>query len=394
MNKEVKIEKLDYYGNGIAYINKKITFIPNTLPNEEVLVEITKAKKKYNEAKVLEYKKNSTKRISNPCEFVNCGGCDLLHICYKEELLYKQNKVLELFNEYKVNSILSSNNEFNYRNKITLKVINGVLGLYEKNSHKLVKINKCLLVNPKINDIINELNNYDLTNVEEIIIKAYHDSMIILKTSRNYKIFKDLNVDNIIIVNNNKEIILKGNNYIIENIGDINYYISLNSFFQINPYSVKILYDEIIKLGEFSKKDIVLDLYSGVGSISLYISSYVKKVIGIEINKIANKDANRNKIFNNIENAEFYCLNANEIDINIKPNIVIIDPPRNGLDNKTINILKTINSNKIIYVSCNPITLKRDIELLKDLYKVKCISPIDMFPKTYHVECICLLYKN
>lgn len=391
MKEKVKIEKLDYFGNGISHINKKVVFIPNTLPNEEVLIEIIKDNKKYYEAKVLEYLKTSNTRIDNPCKHLNCGGCNLLHICYEEELTYKQNKIIELFNEYKVNNILFSNNEFYYRNKITLKVIDGILGLYEKNSHNIVKINKCLLVNPKINVIINELNSYDLTGIEEIIIKVCHDSMIIIKTSKKYNTFKNLNVDNIIVINNNKEIILKGKNSITESIGNIKYLVSTDSFFQVNNYAVKILYDELIKLANFNSNDIVLDLYSGVGSISLYIAVYVKEVLGVEINKNAVKDSNKNKEINNIQNVNFICLNANETNIKFKPNIIIIDPPRNGLDNKTISILKSLNSNKLIYISCNPITLKRDINLLKEIYEVKEITPIDMFPKTRHVECICLL---
>ena len=390
MKQEVKIEKLDYYANGITHVNDKITFVPSTLPEEEVLIQVEKENKTFNEASVLEYKKASNIRIENPCKYKNCGGCNLLHVCYKDELEYKQKKIKELFKNYRVNKIIPSPKEFNYRNKITLKVIDGKLGLFERNSHNIVNINKCLLVNENINNIIEELNNYNLKNVEEIVIK---DNMVVIKSNKDYEIFKNLNVDNVIIINGSKEIILKGNNYIIQTIGNLQYYTSVNSFFQVNSYNTKNLYDEIIELANFKKNEIILDLYCGVGSIGLYIASYVKKVIGIEINYDSILDANKNMKLNKIKNVECLCLNVNKANVSFMFDTVIIDPPRSGLDTKTINILKHLKSNKIIYVSCNPITLKRDIKALEESYEVLDITPVDMFPKTYHIETITLMSR-
>ena len=175
------------------------------------------------------------------------------------------------------------------------------------------------------------------------------------------------------------------------NIGDVKYKVSPESFFQINSSNISRLYDEIVRYGKFSKEDNVIDLYCGVGSISLYIAKYVKSVLGIEIVSDAVNDATENAKINNISNAKFLCGDvAKLIDDNINGDILIVDPPRMGLDKHTIDVINEKKIKKVIYVSCNPMTLVRDLSLI-DNYNIEGISIVDMFPETHHTECVCLL---
>jgi len=195
--------------------------------------------------------------------------------------------------------------------------------------------------------------------------------------------------------------LLYGKEFINEKIGDYIFKISPNSFFQTNSYQVKTLYDYIITISDFKKSDIVYDLYCGTGTIGIYLAHYVHKVYGIEIVEDAIKDAKINAKTNNIDNINFYCgdlkdiLDSDAIDNFEKPNIVILDPPRPGLHLNTVKSLLQLSPEKIIYVSCNPATMARDIEILvSKKYMIKDLQPIDMFPHTPHVECVTTLILN
>lgn len=393
--KEVLINKFDYEGNGITTLNGKKIFVNNALPNEKVQIEIIENKSNYSKARVKKFIKKSNIRRNSPCPYEECGGCNLLHIHYDDELKFKQNKINELFNNIEnINDIIPADNEFNYRNKITIKVDKNI-GYYKKNSHDIVPIKKCLLAKNEINEILKSITKLNLKNIKELTIKSSKDTMLIIKGEiSNCKDFLNLNVDNILVLNNNKYTCIKGNDFITDTLQDIKLIIKKDSFYQINKKQTIKLYNEIIRLGKFNKNDTVLDMYCGIGTISLFISKYVKKVIGIEINKNAIKSANENKKINNIKNTYFHCLNANEIKITEKVDKIIVDPPRGGLDKKTIEFLNKSNANVIIYVSCNPITLKRDTELLKQFYSLKEITPVDMFPNTHHVECVSVLHQK
>lgn len=395
MKKQVLIQKFDYEGNGIAVIDEKVVFVNNAIPGEQVDIIIKNKEKNFDKAIVENYITLSEDRIENPCKYISCGGCDLLHLKYERELTFKEDKVKDIFlrkcNLTCVNRIIPSVDIFNYRNKVSFKTKNGKLAFNVKESSELIEINKCLLVNEKINEIINELNNYNLKDIEEVIIKNAKEAMLIIKSGKKINNnLKNINVNNLVVINNKNTFIIKGNKYIEENLGDIKYLIPANSFFQVNKQQTINLYNNIIEIGNFKKSDTVLDLYCGIGSISLYIENYVKEVIGVEINKEAIEYANKNKKLNNITNVKFLCKNANQVSMDFKPDIVIVDPPRNGLDKKTIEIIKAFNVKKIIYISCNPLTLARDINLFKDQYEVKEITPLDMFPRTHHIECISL----
>lgn len=384
----VRIEKLDHFGRGIAKVNNIPIFVENSLIGEEVEILITKEKKNYMEGVVIDYIKKSPLRVKSNCPYYDkCGGCDLLHLSYIEQLKYKENKVKEIIKKFSglecINNIVSSK-QFNYRNKITLQVKNGI-GYFQKKSNDIINIDNCLLVDNKINEIINKLKKIDVSDVKKIVVRVTNlESMVVFYGKINLKI--DLDVDTIII--NDK--VFKGNGYIREEINDFKFIISPTSFFQVNNIGMINIYNKVL---EYVDGGNVLDLYCGTGTIGIYVSKKANKVLGIELNKEAIKDALINKKLNNINNIDFISGDVGTIlsKNDFKADIIIVDPPRAGLDNKSIDNIIKIRPRKIIYVSCDPVTLARDLNILKEKYDVIEITPFDMFGNTYHVECVCLL---
>ena len=366
---EVIIIDYDHHGRGMAKINDKIVFIPNTMIGEKVKIKITKNKKNYMEGKVIEYIEENKNRVKNLCPYYEkCGGCDILHLPYNEQLLYKENKIKNIVSRYlkddiKINHIVKSDKQFNYRNKVTLHSKNNKIGYYEKNSNNIIPINNCLLLDPTLNNYIKTI---DKTN-EELILRT-----------------------------NGIDILDDNNSSIIKNIGKYKYLVSLKSFFQVNDNVTYKLYEKIKEYCNSTKEDNILDLYCGTGTIGIYLSEYCNKVLGIEINKQAIIDANKNKELNNISNIEFIAEDVSKIinKIKFKPSIIVVDPPRAGLDEKTIKEVIKINPNKLIYVSCDPMTLVRDLNILKYYFNIKEITPFDMFPNTYHVESVALMNRK
>ena len=396
----VKIDRLDHQGRGIAKVNNVTTFIPNALINEVVDINIIEKKKKYNIGKVNRYVEKSNDRIEPVCKYFNlCGGCDLMHMSYNNQLLFKENKIKNIIERYtninidKVQKILYSK-ELYYRNKVLFKV-NKNIGFYDKKSYNIVPIDNCLISSKKINEILDILNTCNLNNIKQIMVRTNEkDTLVVIYSDFvSTEIIDKLKNNCSIIKYNKKYEIISGKDYIIDEIGGYNFIISPDSFYQVNRNTIKILYDKVLEYLNPTKSDKILDLYSGTGTIGIYVSKYVKSVLSIEINESANKDALKNKELNHINNIEFICDDvANEIDKIKDMDSIIIDPPRSGLDNKTIEYLKKIKSKKIVYVSCDPMTLARDLEKLSDVYEIKEITPVDMFPNTSHVECVCILY--
>ncbi len=396
MKENIKIEKLDDFGRGIGYLNNKIVFIDNALIGEIVSIEITKETKKYYEAKVIEYVKVSDNRITPICPYFNkCGGCNLLHLNYKEQLKYKENKVKS--NLENVDSIIYGNN-FNYRNKVTLKVKNKIIGFYEKNSNNIVSVDYCYLLDERINELIKIIKaRIDLSNIDEIMIRVTTtDKMIVFKgiNLNKKELLKIKDFVTSIYTFNNKYRCIFGKERIVEELNNIKLLISPDSFLQVNTKTCIKMYEKISSL--INNCNDLLDLYCGVGSIGLFVFNKCNNIIGVEINDSAIKDANDNKKLNNINNISFYNLQANEIfnKLDKKIDYIIIDPPRSGLDKKTINFIMKLEIKNIIYVSCDLMTLKRDINILNDKYELLSVTPVDMFPNTYHVECVCLLKLN
>lgn len=395
----VKIEKLDHFGRGICYIDGKICFVEDTLPGEEVKVKITLEKKKYMLGRVKDFYNVSSDRVDDVCPYKDkCGGCDLSHLSYKMENEYKCLKVKEILKKYAdVDEVLvedvSFGEEYNYRNKITLHGDHNIIGYYKKNSNDIVPINKCLLVDEKINHIINVINMMSSDNeYKDIIIRVSNDSEEVLISItgkvKGYEVLEDL-CDSLII---NDEVI-KGERCIMSFVGEKKFIISDKGFFQVNKTLTERLYNEVLNIVKEVKPKKVLDLYCGCGTIGIYISDYVDAVVGVEVFKESIENAKKNKKLNNCHNIRFICDKVENVIDNIKDNtdLVIVDPPRGGLDKTSIDVLLSMNVNNLIYVSCDPVTLARDIKLLKEKYDVVSVKPFNMFSKTYHVECVCLL---
>ena len=389
---EVEIINLDHFGRGIAKKDKPI-FIDDALVGEVVEIEITKDKKKYSEGKVINYIKKSPLRVESDCPYYDkCGGCDLLHLSYEEQLKYKENKVKEIIKKFSglecVNKIVPSV-QYNYRNKVTLHV-NKKVGYYQKKSYDIIAIDKCLIADNKINKLIKKLNNIDLNTINKIMIRTSNKEIMLVVEGGSVNIALFDEVDTIIVDNK----VLKGKGYIINDVNNLKFVISPNSFFQVNQIGMCNIYNQVLKYVDENTN--VLDLYCGTGTIGIYLANKVNKVLGVEINSSAINDALLNKKINNLTNIDFKLGDVGTIlnNNNFKADCIVVDPPRAGLDNVAIKNIIKINPQKLIYVSCDPVTLARDLNILSNDYNVLEITPFDMFSNTYHVECVALLTKK
>lgn len=398
---EVKIEKIDNQGRGICYIDSKITFVPNTLPGEIVNIKLTKESKKYNEAIVTDYLLTSKKRIESPCPYFGiCGGCELLHSKYEDTIKYKKEKLENIISKYaniKSNiEIIPSNNILSYRNKITLKIINEKIGYYKSSSHNLIEIEKCLLAEQAINSFIPDIKYLGIKNGEIIIRSNYNNELLIwIKTKDN--ITPDVNSlkqhHKIVgIVINEKS--FYGDTSFIEIINHQLFTVSYDSFFQINRYICSKIFDLINN--HIDNNEIILDLYCGVGTLGINASKNATKAFGIEIVKNAVLNAITNSKINKRDNIFYMLGDVSECLPKIKDKVdtIIVDPPRAGLDKTTKNTIIDFKPSKIIYVSCDSMTLARDLKELSVYYNVIDLKGLDMFPFTQHVECLCVMSKR
>lgn len=393
---EILITKLNHTGDGIGYINKKITFIPKTIPGDIIEAKIIKEHKNYIEAIPNEYKELSPNRVEIPCPYYKkCGGCQLMGLNYQEQLNYKKEKVINIINKYaklNLNPTIKESNQYQYRNKITLQVKNGKIGLYTSNSNDLTTINNCLLVSDNINKLIKIIKtNLNLSDISQIIIRNNNNQIMIqFKGEIDESILIETLSSHVTsLYLNDKH--LYGTITITEILGKYQFLISPASFFQINHDQTINLYNQVkAYLGPNNNE--ILDLYCGTGTIGIYVSDYCKKLTGIELNSSSVKDAHNNIKLNKLNNIEIKQGDVGKVlEAKNSYDAIIVDPPRSGLDKKTKETLLKIKSPKLIYISCDPITLARDINDLKELYQVEDITLFDMFPNTYHVESVVLL---
>lgn len=372
---KVKIEKLDHFGRGITRINNKICFVENALPEEIVDIEIIKETKKFFLAKTKKILTKSPDRIDTVCPYVNlCGGCNLAHLSFSKENAFKKQKITEIMQKFaniessKVKDIVAID-PYNYRNKIILHQKNQEIGLYQKETNKIIPISYCYLIDDKLNAELKEL--VPTTNTE-ITLKLGN------KTGE--------------ILNSNKS----KSKQIISYIGNKPYQVSLASFFQVNSKITEKLYNEVKEIIVKNKSQKVLDLYCGAGTIGIYISDIVNKVLGIESCKEAIIDANKNKELNNAKNCHYKLGKVEELtkEITNEYDTAIIDPPRAGLNKKVVEKLLEITPKNLIYISCDPTTLARDLKLLQEKYNLEYIRPYNMFPRTYHIESLAFLKRK
>lgn len=444
-NKEYIVEIIDngFGGEGIAKIDNFTIFIPNSLKGETVKILIVKVLTSHAFGKILEIMIPSKNRIEKDCKtYQRCGGCSLRHVQYDETLKMKQNSVQSLLNKtlknkVKVQSILGMKNPYYYRNKAQYPIGIGkdgqpVMGVFAKRTHEIIPIYNCFIQDQKTEEIAKFVFDYIVKNkisiyneitkkglVRHIITKIgkkTNQIMCVLVINGreipkekelveeiiehfpNVKtVVKNINGKNTNVILGEENVNLYGNGYIEDRLGKYTFKISTLSFYQVNPVQAEKLYQLGVEMAKISKKDVVFDLYCGIGSISLFLSQYAKKVYGIEIVKEAVEMAKENAKLNQVNNVEFKVGDVEKVLDNlifkdkIIPDIVLVDPPRKGLDDRTIKNILTVKPKRLVYISCNPATLVRDLHKLEDLYNIKDIRLVDMFPFTSHVECVALM---
>lgn len=438
----VKIDSIGSMGEGICKIDGFTVFVQNAVLEDIAQIKIVKVKKNYGYGKLIKILNPSPHRVDVLCEkYGKCGGCHLQNYKYQMQLEFKRNTVKDSIEHIaKINNVevlptIGMEYQWNYRNKaqFPIRFQDGKpnIGFYSARSHNVVDIENCNIqhdINIKVIQIIRKfiedynIEPYDETTGNGIIrhvftrfgFKTKELMVCIIVNCKKFKYSSEL-IDRLKYIENIKSIVLNynqnrnnvilgdkfetiwGNSFITDYIGDIKFEISANSFFQVNPIQTEVLYKKVVEYADINKDKIIIDAYCGIGTISLFLAPYAKKVYGVEIVESAIEDAKRNATINSIENAEFYVGKSEHIipqlykEQNIKADLFVLDPPRKGCDIKLINTILEVKPAKIIYVSCNPATLARDLEILKQAYKIEIVQPIDLFPQTHHIECVIVI---
>ena len=396
----VEIVRLNHTGNGVGDLDGKVIFVSKTIPGDVILVKNIQDKKSYYLGEVEKYLKRGSFFERAVCPYYQeCGGCQIMTLPYQEQLNYKKNKVIDIFKKYtsiEINpEIIGSPKIFNYRNKITLQVEKGKIGFYHVKTNQLIPIKNCPLAKEKTNEIINLLSESKiLTNVNQIIIKEFQEKIMIqIKGKVKEKDLISILKDKVFSIYINDKLVY-GKEKLEETLESYHYSISPNSFFQVNKEQTIHLYNQVRKYLESDTKNI-LDLYCGMASIGIFVSDIAKNITGIELNPSSVKDAKENIKKNHLTNIKVREGDVGKLlDTKNTYDAIIVDPPRSGLDKKTKSGLLKIKSKKIIYVSCNPITLARDIDDLKEEYELEDIMLFDLFPNTYHCESVTVLERK
>ena len=430
-------------GKGVVKVGKDIIFCDGLFPNEEADIEILYSRAGVLFGKVKKLYTISKDRIQPKCKIcTSCGGCQYQQIRYEAQLAFKTKRVKEAIKriahlDARVNDCIGAKNPYHYRNKIQMPYAkdrkgNIVYGFYRQNTHEIIPTKECMIENKRaasiLWDIKELLKEYKIPIYNEdsgkgilryvLIRTSYHydELMVVLITSmmnfpgqRNFvdallkkhpeitTIVENVNSRHTNVILGNKEKVLYGPGFIKDSILGLTFEISPSSFYQVNPEQVEVLYKTALALIDINKNQVVLDAYSGVGTIGLIASKNAKKVISVEIVKDAHKNAIENAKRNNINNIEFICDDAGKFISNYDEDIdvLIMDPPRSGSDETFLSTVINKQIKKVIYISCNPETLARDIAYLSKYYEVNYVQPVDMIPMTAHVETVaCLRLKE
>lgn len=425
MEKEFSIIANGMNGEGIAKVDGKVFFIDGAVEGDVVTVEVVKENKNFTTAKVKNIIKTSEHRCSLKCEnYGCCGGCNLMHINYDKQIEIKTQNIQNLIDKSKLNIIAEKcikSEQFTYRNKVTLYLTKtNKLGFYERNSKKLIEINKCLLVDEKFNNLINILNLFFSNNKEfnafilkgisirqinnKFIINLILNKKIITTKIENYLKLNKINYALYYCVNAKNNLpnypiyFVGGEGEIMQEEFGVKYPIYPLSFLQVNNQIKMQVYEKILSLVDDNK--VVLDAYSGVGLLSAIIAKKSKKVFAVEIDKSASEACEKLAKLNNIKNLFSVCGDcASEVPNLVKKenvDIVVLDPARKGVDENTLNAVLKANPMQIIYLSCNPATLCRDLKILtvSGNYQISFVQPYDMFPNTSEVETLVELKRK
>ena len=441
-----KCVDLSFEGKGVVKLSYGTVFVDGLFPGEEAEIEIQYKRAGNYFGKVYRLITKSPDRIQPKCGVCTaCGGCQFQQLNYDAQLAYKTKKVADAFRRHGMENIevftaISAENPYEYRNKIQVPIGRDphghiVSGFYRAGTHKIIPVDKCWIEDKRAEKIISELKvlmkefhyaPYDEDTrtglIRHVLIRTshhYNDVMVTLVTNKdefkgknnfvkelvkrcpNIKsLIQNVNTRDTNVILGEKERTLFGPSFIKDSILGVDFLISSKSFFQVNPVQVENLYKTAISFANLKQNENIFDAYCGIGTISLCASKHVSKVVGAEIVKEAIIDAKKNAKLNNISNAEFICGDAGEVLENLiaqgqKFSTVFVDPPRKGLDEKFINKLLELSPEKVVYVSCDPETLARDIKILSQKYEIKDVQPVDMFPMTFHIETVVsLIYKG
>ncbi len=442
---EIDIENIGSNGEGIGRVEGFAVFVEGAIAGERVQVKILKVAKNYAYGKLMHLIQRSPDRIEPSCpHYKRCGGCQLQHLSYDAQLSYKTQQVKDAFQrigglpDILVHPTIGMEDPWRYRNKAQFPIgfirDQLALGFYAPRSHDLVDIDKCPIqhgINDKVTSIVRAfIKTYDIPVYKEekhegilrhVVTKVGFKSnqlMVIVVTNgpdlpRRSELVTLLRegipgitsiVHNIQsqksnVVLGDKNITLWGQDYILDSIGELKFKISPLSFFQVNPAQIEKLYGKALAYAKLTGTEKVIDVYSGIGTISLFLAKQAAKVYGIEVIPQAIKDAKANAALNEITNVEFILGEAETAlprlaSLGLKPDVIVLDPPRKGCDPKLLETLLEMAPERIVYISCNPATLARDLKILTaDGYEAVEAQPVDMFPHTVHVETVVLITR-
>ncbi len=420
-------------GEGVGRIENMAVFVDGALLGETVKVQIVKVLNSYAFGKLLEVVTPSPQRITPPCPvFYKCGGCSLQQADYNYELQFKTNKVKDCIKrigglDAEINDCMPSPDIYGYRNKGQFAVTKDGIGFFSPRSHRLTDGTGCLIQSPTALNIVKAVKDYmEIYNVapydeethsgkiRNVFVRTLTRGVMVCVVTRDKDLPKTDSLVNMlreqgatdILINVNPDktnvalgkenILLYGNEFSVGEIDGISFEISPHSFYQINSKQTENLYKYAVNLAQLDNTKTVFDLYCGIGTISLYAARFAKWVKGVEIVPEAIENAKRNAKLNGINNAEFYCGKAEEVTKTLgNADVVIVDPPRKGCDSALLQTIRDINPETVVYISCDPATLARDLKILKQYgYETKSVQPFDMFPRTFHVECVVRLCRT
>lgn len=442
------IKRLGINGEGVGYFKRQVVFVPGALPGEEIVAEATKVNPKFSEAKIKKIRKKSEFRVQPPCPvYHECGGCQLQHLRYDQQLKEKRDIIIQSLERHTklnpekldIKETIGMEDPWRYRNKSQFQVGQKdgkvLAGLYGMNSHRLINIEHCAVQHPQTTKatetvkrilqdlripIYNERNRKGIVRtivarvgiqtgeLQIVLITAQKElpkkEIIIEKTKSELpevkSIIQNVNGEKTSIIFGQETMNLDGSDFIQETLGDLQFELSARTFFQLNPEQTVKLYNEVKRAAALTGKEKVADAYCGVGTIGLWVADQAAEIRGMDIIRESIEDAKKNAARHGIKHAQYVVGKAEEwlpkwTKEGWKPDVVIVDPPRTGLDQQLLKTILKVQPKKVVYVSCNPSTLAKDISVLSSKYKVNGIQPVDMFPQTAHVECISqLVLKN
>ena len=425
-------------GNGVVKIDGYPIFIPQTVKGEMVTFKLIKQNKGFGIGKLMSIETESPDRVEPPCIYYQqCGGCNIQHLSYSAQLIMKKNQVKNLVQkmtklDIPVRDIIGMDNPWRYRNKSQLPVQyqNGIVtGFYRPRSHDIVPIEECLIQKVSHDELMNTirqlLTKYNVSiyderkhkgNLRHIVLRSgtkVNETMVVFVTKSKHlseleqiadelmtrfphitSIRQNINSEKTNVILGRQSKTIRGNDYIRDQLDALTFEISDMSFYQVNHEQTEKLYQKALQYADLEVRQNVIDAYCGIGTIGLFMATHAERVYGVEIVEKAIEDAKRNATLNHLSNTHFEAGKAENIILKwreegIRPDVVMVDPPRKGCNPVFVETLLELEPKRIVYVSCNPSTLMRDIQLLEEKYHIDEITPVDMFPQTTHVEAVC-----